>query len=247
MLKIKSKNKLNLITLGLLLSSYLNTSFAELNSNTAWVIQAGGFTATQGKAQHVDINNLIGDDFSVSNSHAQNFLLGLGYYFKGLSFNKINLLYGLNAFYFAPTKVKGEITQEGLFTNLSYQYDLANYPIYLAGKALIQPGQNSSYNWSFNLGLGPNFIKTNSFSESSLDNGQTEPDNIFTGKTTVTLSAMAGFGLRINHAIAQLPIEIDYRFFYLGQGELKSNNSEVNNNLYTGHNYASALLISLCF
>lgn len=49
------------------------------------VLQLGWFTATQGKSQHVNIEGLIGDDFSVHKSSDQNFLAGIGYYFDGLA------------------------------------------------------------------------------------------------------------------------------------------------------------------
>ncbi len=258
------KNPLKISFL-LLLGLSINSAFAELNSsadassssgsnsgsNSGWasgfVIQAGAFSATQGDAQHVDIKGLVGDDFSVNKNTAQNFLLGLGYYFNGMSTQKFNLLYGVNAFYLAPTKVKGDVLQEGLFTNLSYEYSIENYPVYLSGKALVH--LNPRYDISFDLGVGPNFIKTSGFSEASLDNGLAIPDdNIFTGETQVVLSGTAGVGLRINNLIAQKwPLELDYRFFYLGQGELKAGNNQVMDNLKTGNNYANAIFVSLCF
>jgi len=124
---------------------------------------------------------------------------------------------------------------------------MTNYPVYLSGKALVHI--NPRYDMSFDLGVGPNFVKTSSFSEASLDNGVTIPDdNIFTGETKVVLSGTAGVGLRINNLIAhQWPLELDYRFFYLGQGQLKAGNDQVMDNLKTGNNYANAIFISLCF
>lgn len=207
------------------------------------VFQVGWYTATQGKSQHINIEGLIGDDFSVKKSSDQNVLIGLGYYFKGPNLAQTSLLYGVNAFYFAPIKVKGDVTQEDLFTNLSYHYSRTNYPIYLAAKALIHCTCNTSI--TLDLGVGPNFAYTHGFKEHSLDGGITIPDpNIFAGKTKAVFSATAGLGWRINNLIRNFSFEIDYRFFYLGKGELKKNNSQLRNTLRTGNSYANALFVS---
>ncbi len=207
------------------------------------VVEVGWFTVNQGKSQHVGIDGLIGDDFSVSKSSDQNFLLGLGYYFNGLSKEKVSLLYGLNAFYLAPTKVSGKVTQEGLFTNLSYEYSRTNYPIYAEAKALIHCSSRSDI--SMNLGIGPNIVSSGSFKEKSLDGGVTIPDSdLFSRKNVVSCSATAGLGWRIA-ALKYLSFEIAYRFFYLGEGELKKANDQVKNNLSTGNSYANALIFSI--
>lgn len=207
------------------------------------VVQIGWFTARQGKSQHIDIQGLIGDDFKVSKSFAQNLLVGVGYYFKGMETNRLTLQYGVNAFYLAPTMVKGTITQEGLFTNLSYHYSCTNYPIYLAAKALIPC--NKHYDITIDLGIGPNIISVGGFKEKSLDGGITIPDrDLFSRKSVVAFSATAGLGCRFKNVFGNCPLEIDYRFFYLGQGELKKVNNQVINTLRTGDSYANALFIS---
>lgn len=208
------------------------------------VLHAGWFTATHGKSQHVDIQGLIGDDFSVKKSSDQNFLIGVGYYFDGLEIAQTSLLYGVNAFYLAPTKVKGNIIQEDLFTNLSYHYSRTNYPIYFAAKALIHC---SMYNdVVVDLGIGPNIVSTKGFKERSLDGGITIPDaHIFSGKSVVAFSATAGLGWRINEVLGNFSLEIDYRFFYLGQGELKKINNQLKNTLRTGNSYGNALFFSI--
>lgn len=206
------------------------------------VLQLGWYTATQGKSQHIDIEGLIGDDFSVHKSSDQNLLVGIGYYFDGVDILNMSLKYGINAFYLAPTRVKGNVTQEDLFTNLSYHYSRTNYPIYLAAKALI-PCMCSDI--VIDLGIGPNIVSTSGFKEKSLDGGITMPDHIFSGKTTVAFTATAGLGWRINKIFEGCSFEIDYRFFYLGQGKLKRANSQVRNTLRTGTSYANALFFSI--
>lgn len=193
------------------------------------VVQLGGFSACQGKSQHIDIEGLIGDDFNLKKETGQNILVGVGYYEE---WNK-NVLWGVNAFYFAPTEVKGNVKQEDLFTNLSYRYSLTYYPIYLGLKALF-------CGFTMDIGIGPTLMSTGNFKEHSLDGGITIPDTIFSGKSVVSFSATAGLGWRINPSL-----EINYRFFYLGQGKFRKLNNQVRDTLHTGHNYANALFLSI--
>lgn len=216
----------------------------QANERGGPVLQVGWFTATQGKSQHVDIEGLIGDDFDVKKSSDQNFLVGIGHYFEWLDIGRTSILYGINAFYLAPVKVEGNITQEDKFTNLSYHYYRTNYPIYLAAKTLVHCNRYNDV--VIDLGIGPNIINTKDFKERSLDGGITIPDaHIFTKKTVVAFSATAGFGWRINEVFGSFSFEIDYRFFYLGQGELKKNNKQLRNTLRTGNSYGNSIFFSI--
>lgn len=231
----------SIIILGLL--TILNPHILACNDGGP-VLQLGWFTATQGKSQHVNIQGLIGDDFNVKKSSDQNFLIGAGYYFKGPETAQVSLLYGLNAFYLAPTQVNGHVIQEDLFTNLSYHHSRTNYPLYFAAKALIHC--NMCNDITFDLGIGPNIVNTRRFKERSLDDGVTIPDKqIFSGKSSVAFSATAGLGWRLNELFGNITFEIDYRFFYLGQGRLKKNYSQVRNTLRTGNSYGNALFLSI--
>jgi len=238
-------------------TSSVNTSSVELQQkksldqhvfklspkHTTIVFQVGGFNASQGNAQNIGIDGLIGDDFTVNHGHASNVLLGLGYYFDGLAKDRFNLLYGINAFYLAQTSVQGDVIQEQLFTNLSYHYSLTNYPVYAAAKMFLKNNYGKN-DITFDLGIGPNFISTSHFAEKSLDGGFTLPDNAFSGQTSVAFSVTAGVGIKFNNLLS-LPCELGYRFFYLGQGSLKKNNDQLLNTLKTGNNYANALIFSL--
>lgn len=213
--------------------------------NCSWpVVQAGWFSAKQGKSQHIDIEGLIGDDFSVSKSSDNNVIIGLGYYFQGLALSPVSIFYGLNAFYLAPTKVMGNVTEENLFTNLSYHYYRTHYPIYVAAKGIIPCGQ--CFDIVIDVGIGPNIGRTKGFKEHSLDDGITIGDrHLFKGKTNVAFSAMAGLGCRIDKGLRGFILEIDYRFFYLGQGSLKKISSQLKNRLSTGQSYANAIFFSI--
>lgn len=208
------------------------------------VLELGGFSASQGQAQDIDIDGLIGDRFTVTKNHDQNVLVGLGVFVDGFTTCRTSTMFGINAFYLAKTFVKGDIIQEQEFTNLDYRYAVTNYPIYVAAKTLINTNSDK-YNITFDLGVGPNIIKTGRVNESSLDDGVTLPDNAFSGKTHVALSATAGIGVKFNNVLGCAPVEIGYRFFYLGKGEFKKETDELLTTLNTGNSYANALVVTI--
>src|SRR5262249_51268278 len=128
-----------------------------------------------------------------------------------------------------------------LFTNLAYEYDVTHLPVYLFAKGFM----NASHDFAITVdaGIGPNFMKAKMHHDTSLD-GITLPDNAFTGsESTTTLSAMAGIGLRFN--VMQFPLEIGYRFFYLGEGRFHANSPAIQNHLKTGNITAQALILTL--
>lgn len=206
------------------------------------IFQTGIFNASQGKAQNIGIDGLIGDQFTVSNHNDQNVLLGLGYYVDGMKKEKFNIQYGINAFYFPHTTVQGDVIQENLFTNLSYRYAITNWPIYLAAKSIFNV--SNRYDITMDLGVGVNIIQTDYFREKSLDDGVTIPDNAFAGQTNTVFSASVGIGIKFNKVFGQLPIEVGYRYFYLGKGFLVKQSSQFASNLSTGNSYANALVVS---
>jgi hypothetical protein len=234
-------HKMFILILGLMASVTPQTLHACFCGE--FVLQAGWFWASQGKSQHIDIDGLIGSDFKVKKSHDQNALIGVGYYLNGLDWYQVTLQYGINAFYLAPMKVKGHIKQENLFNNLAYHYTRTNYPIYFATKALIHCG--CDYDLVIDLGIGPNIVSTRRYHERSLDDGITNPSHPFSGKIVATFSATAGVGWRINNLFENCSLEIDYRFFYLGQGELKKVNNKVRNTLRTGTSYGNAIVVTM--
>lgn len=204
-------------------------------------LQLGGYWNTQGHAQHIDIAEIIGDDFSAPAPKSPGSgLVGVGYFIEGVDSTSFHTTYGLNWFFLGPTNRSGTVTQENLYTNLSYQYKVTNYPLY----AVIQssfPTSSPKYGITVNAGIGPNFMVTSQFSEQSLGNN-TLPDHIFAGTTTTVLSATAGVGFKINHFFGTSPLECGYRFFYLGQGKFKTLSDQVYTDLNTGQGYANAVM-----
>lgn len=206
------------------------------------MIQSGFFGSHQGQEQHIPINNLNGDKFTVSGSSDINALIGLGYYNDLKEYSKLKLQYGLNVLYFIQTKVSGQVIQENIFNNLSYSYNVSHVPFYFSIKAITET-HKSGYSLYLDGGIGPNVIVTSGFNEKP-ENNFSIPQNIFTGATHTNFSAMAGVGVRATDILSH-PLECGYRFMYLGKGQLNINNTEVLNPLSTGQIYAHSLVCGL--
>ena len=209
-----------------------------------FAIQGGYYWSYQGKSQHVDIKGLIGDEFTVTSHGDSNGFLGLGYFLQGIEKSWVEFDYGINAFYLANTSVSGNVVQENLFTNLSYSYDLAHYPIYAAAESTFKIS-DSKFSVTTLAGIGVNFMRAHHFKEHAL-NEYTIPDHIFSSHNTPTFSATAGLGVR-NYIWNRLFLELGYRFFYLGQGSFNKTSSLVQDRLSTGNCYGNSLVVSLGF
>lgn len=206
-------------------------------------VEVGGFLSHTGRNQWVGINGSRGNDYTVNHTQQGNGLIGAGYYLDWKEQDLFDWCYGLNVFYLPKVSVSGEIFQERLFSNLAYQYSMTQLPIYVATKATLKkPLKN--YLLTFDLGMGPNIIKTLNYQETVINTINLK-DNALLGHQTVAFSAMLGIGIKRDHAIGDAPLECGYRFFYLGQGSLRKSNNQVLNDLKTGQGYANALLCSI--
>lgn len=152
------------------------------------------------------------------------------------------MAYGLNAFYLAPTYVKGNIQAEGIFDNVAYSYKTQHVPVYAATKAFIKTN-SSKYDLTFDAGIGPNFMRIGSYKEVTQSNSEAM-DN-FKSNNDVTFSLTLGAGVQFNNVIGKLPLECGYRFYYLGEGQLTANNTLFTNTLKTGDIYANALVCAV--
>ncbi|CEG57135.1 hypothetical protein [Legionella fallonii] len=224
-------------------SAHLTSIFSVLKQGHV-LAQAGGYWSNQGKTQHINIEGLIGDDFTVTQHNGSNGVVGLGYYIDSQRFERFHLSYGLNGFYLPKAYVAGDVVQESLFTNLSYRYDTTNYPVYLVAKSIIPlPEKQSAL--TVDVGIGPNWMHTEGFAESSLDGGITIPDNAFAGRTTTTFSVTVGAGIQLANVFGKAPLECGYRFFYLGQGRFDRKTEQLIDTLHTGDAYANAVLCAV--
>ncbi|QDQ39780.1 hypothetical protein E3226_004925 [Legionella geestiana] len=206
-------------------------------------LQGGFFGVSQGKSQQINIDGLVGNRYTVEDNGQMSGLAGVGLYFDAWSRERMHFSYGVNLFYLGETHVRGNIIQEGVFTNLSYRYSIENLPLYAAAKAIIDM-DNPRYAVTMDAGVGPNFMRLSDYRETPLIASVT-PDNAFGRANTTTFSAMAGVGLRMNNLIGALPVECGYRFFYLGKGNLHRVNEQYLDTLSTGNTYANALVCSV--
>lgn len=224
------------------LPHFLST-FVTLLKQGHGTVQLGGYQSTSGVSQHINIDGLVGDTFTVTRSRDNNAIVGLGYYIEGQTWQSLELSYGINGFYLPRTSISGNVIQEDLFTNLSYGYHLTHYPVYATIKSTIP--FKSMQSITVDVGVGPNFLMARGFQEYSLDNGVTTPDVAFSGRTTPTFSATIGVGIQIKNVFGKAPLECGYKFFYLGRGHFNTQTNQILNTLNTGNTYANALLCGI--
>lgn len=205
------------------------------------IAQFGGFIASEGKAQVINVTSLRGNGYTVNNNTQGNALFGVGYYLDGIVRDDVDVKFGLDWLYMLSTPVSGFINQEQTFQNLSYRYNVRNMPLYVAAKAKYKDSKDR-FDWIFDVGAGPNFIRTSGYSESSLTDFTIPNSNTFTAHNNVAFTAMAGVGIRAHNVFGKIPLECGYRFMYLGEGQLQNNNNQVSNTLSTGHGYANSVV-----
>ena len=225
--------------LGLSLSSAVLTTQALSLKPDMYQFTIGAFTAHQGKDQSVNVVGLIGDNYTVTKHNDQNVLIGAGV------FKHYNQTYsfGLNIFYLAKTKVNGLIYQEKMFDNLGYTYGIAHVPILFTAKG-SKPLKSKGKAITFDIGIGPNIMRAYDFNDYSRDGGVTQPNHAFESKTQAEFAASAGLALHFDNVIKGYPIDIGYRFFYLGNGQLSPRINLIQNSLQTGHVYAHSITLS---
>ncbi|MCX7114664.1 MAG: hypothetical protein NTW08_01950 [Gammaproteobacteria bacterium] len=224
-------------------AAYSSLPFSYDKPHRHVVIQMGGYLISRGLSQHVSIDELVGNQYTLSQHHASNALVGLGYFLDGSDIGTFQMNYGINGYYLPHTPVNGNIAVENFFTNLSYRYQIQHVPVYLVTEARLK-NHSQHYQVALTAGVGVDFMRTFNYEEAPL-NSNAVPQNNFAQKTQETFTAMTGIGLRFNHVFGEAPLECGYRFFYLGQGSLKINNDLYQNALKTGSNYVNALLCSV--
>ncbi len=207
------------------------------------VLELGGFYATQGKAQDIQVQTLVGNHYTVKSHSQGNGLAGVGYFLDGPERDRFKFSYGANVFFLGTTTTKGYIVEENLDTNLAYTYKIQNIPLFFMAKSIVQT-KIDKLNLALDVGIGPNFIETSHYKEVPLTLF-TLPDNGFSDNNTAAFAATVGAGLRFNNVAGKIPLECGYRFFYLGQGQFATNNDLIINTLKTGNNYANAVICSV--
>lgn len=230
------------IAIGLLASSVQALSavlpYGEL------VIQGGASFSKPGTAQHINIHTLVGDQYTLSNSTQSKGLFGLSYLVSGPTLGRALMSYGISGFYLPKVGVRGDIIQENIFANLGYSYGIRNLPLYATAKSvLMHPSDRIGL--TIDTGIGANFNKTTTVDSWAINDSNAVADRVFSGRSNTVFSAMAGVGFRINHGLANIPLDCGYRYFYLGKGSFNKRSNEWLNTLSTGDNHAQAIICSL--
>lgn len=224
-------------------TSYLPSKYDLLHGHA--VMQLGGYWTSLGKAQHINIEGLIGDTFTITKNGSSNGLVGLGYFVDGPKRGRFDFSYGINTFYMPKTSVSGNVIQEDLFTNLAYGYNVSHFPVYAIVKSSIDL-KSPNYALTVDAGIGPNFMNVSGFKEYSLDGGFMLPDNIFSSRSSTQFSATAGIGFKRNQVFGSAPLECGYRFFYLGQGaNFNNTTNQVLSSFSTGAMYGNAIICGI--
>jgi hypothetical protein len=193
-----------------------------------------------GQSQHVNIVDLIGNDYTVNQSRQSNVMVGLSYYRPYVSaFSDLHFLYGLNLAFFNTNQIQGDIVQENLFSNLSYSYNAIHLPIYASLKTQVK-------SWVLEAGIGPNIMFLYNYHENAIQPSSI-PTRTFLSNTAVTFSANAGLAYQFPTSFLRHPIELGYRFFYLGKGQFSPSSNQVLSALKTSNIYVNTLVFSITF
>ncbi len=211
-----------------------------------FVVHLGGFLASNGKAQFLDINDSNGNWYTFNNGTRGNWLFGAGYYLDAFVRESYNVKLGLDWLFLVKTPVQGFINVEQTFQNLSYSYTVQNVPVYFAAKVKYK-GLIAHQDWILDFGVGPNFMRTSDYSEKPLTDDTIANNQLFASRNNTTFSAMAGLGIRIYGAKNAPSLEFGYRFLYLGQGTLAANDNQLINTISTGQNYANMMICGVVF
>lgn len=230
------------IALGLLASSV--QALSSVLPYGQLVIQGGASFSKPGTAQHININTLVGDQYTLSNSNQSTGLFGLSYLIAGPNIANALMSYGVSGFYFPKVVASGEIIQEHLFANLGYSYGIKQVPIYATAKSVVM-NQSKQLGLTIDTGIGANFNKTTTVESWAINDSNAVPDRVFSGRSNTAFSAMAGVGFRLNNILGSIPLDCGYRYFYLGKGSFYKRSNEWLNTLSTGDNYAQTIICSV--
>ncbi|MDF1677538.1 MAG: hypothetical protein P1U32_02450 [Legionellaceae bacterium] len=213
-----------------------------------FTVQLGGYWRNLSNEQYIHIEDVIGNRMTVLDTNPKNGLFGVGYFIDGQTYyERFRMSLGANWFYLPQTRTAGIVFQENEFRNLSYEYNITQYPLYAVAKSTINtafPGKDVT----LNVGIGPNFIRTHDYKESPILTGNnvvSSSDPMFSGKTTTVFSVTAGAGIQVAELFGKAPLECGYQFFYLGEGKFNRLNDQTQNTLKTGTLYANAVMCSI--
>lgn len=226
-------------------SSFADTMGKENRASKGhFLVEIGGYAAVQNKNQRIELqHNLAGHHYTVTSHNQGGGLVGLGYFLNAPKVKGFPMSVGVNAVFLGQSSVGGYILEGGDQRNASYHYRLQSTPVLFEAKTLVKT-RSDKFKLALEAGIGPNFMNASHYSEIPL-NQVSSPVDAFSESTTINFAATVGAGIRFHDAPGQLPLELGYRFFYLGQGAYAINNSQVLSAIKTGDYYAHALVFTV--
>ncbi|MCH9756549.1 MAG: hypothetical protein K0U37_05095 [Gammaproteobacteria bacterium] len=215
---------------------------SKLNEDTSWLLHIGGFFSHQGVEQHINLNGLVGNDYSPTRRNSGNVIVGVGLLRPGTSYKTVDFEYGVQLYYLSGTTTSGVISIENVLPNLSYSYTTTFLPLYANVKANIET-QFDKTKLTLDVGVGPDFMTLTRYREAPRT-AATIPNSFYSRQTKTQFATLFGVGLKSDKFADGGSLEIAYKFFYLGQSKFTPNNNQVLNSLNTGSVFANAITLT---
>ena len=215
----------------------------NIMKDTSWLLHIGGFFSHQGTDQHINLNGLVGNEYTPTKKDCGNVIVGAGFLRPATSYKTVDFEYGIQLYYLPGTVTGGGIKIENVLPNLEYKYTTSFLPLYANLKANIATKYDKT-KLTLDFGIGPDFMRFSNYREQPLT-AATIPNNFFPNQSTTTLATLFGVGFRSDQLPGDGSLEVAYRFFYLGSPEFSPNNSQVLNNFKTGAIYANAITLTM--
>ncbi|MDF1677465.1 MAG: hypothetical protein P1U32_02080 [Legionellaceae bacterium] len=216
-------------------------SLKRLQKDTAWQLHIGGFVSSQGINQHVNITGLVGNEYSPSKKNGGNVIVGAGFLRPAGTYETFDVEYGVQIYYLPSVTAGGNIAIENVLPNLAYKYSMSFLPLYANLKLNINT-EFEKTKVTLDFGIGPDFMRLNSYREIALTNA-TIPNDFYSSQSQTQFATLFGVGLK-SDKFNNATLELAYRFFYLGNGHFSPNNNLVLTRFKTGPIYANAVTLS---
>ena len=216
---------------------------ALMARNLKLALFGGGAWILHGQNQTINIDSAASDYFSVNHTNSNTGIVGAGFYLDNLELRnkRFTVQYTATAFYLPVTRIFGSGTLGETASNFTYDFSVGYLPTLFGLKFTDKPVEKP-YHVTIDLGLGFDTLFVSGFHGTNVV-PPTVPD-YFAKNTDYSLAATAGVGFKVYPSAYSIPIEIGYRFFYLGQGHLPAIYPALGP-LGTGYNYANVVMLTL--
>lgn len=227
----------------MLCSLFFLSTVGHADSKLDWLLYGGVYGITQGVQQHIDIQNMIGNEYVPKSRSDGNALVGFGVFRDVYSMEKATIQAGFQLYYLFSSHVAGQVLLENAFNDVNYQYSMSYLPIYAALK-LHKPSHYDKLDFVFDAGVGADFIRMNRYHETAVIPG-TVPDDAYQAREDTSITATVGVAARVYRFPHDGWVELGYRFFYLGDAKFNPSNSLYLTSFRAGSMYGNAFVLAL--